>query len=256
MKIFSLNVNSFDKNGNRYDLMRDNIEKRKKIALSLAKFIVDEEYDIAFLQEVDYKDNIEIFIYYFARRGYQVKLPTGLENSKIDFCNMIVAKEMVNINYIINNSKFPSARWQEIKISNEIYMLNIHAKDEKRFMEPLSNYLYQKNNHASIIMGDFNLAGNQDRKNSLKSEKDAIVSNDLFLKKFKDCGYIDIKDVDKPYTYYLSKVRGRRLDHCFASKSVANQFECVGHTCDDINVSLNSTKGLTDHCGIVLDISL
>ena len=117
------------KNENRYSRMRENIEKRKKTALSIAKFIVDKEYDIAFLQEVDYKDNIEIFICYFSRRGYQVKIPTGLENSKIDFCNMIVAREMVNINYVINDSKFPSARWQEIKIANKIYMLNIHAKD-------------------------------------------------------------------------------------------------------------------------------
>lgn len=256
MKIFSLNVNNFDKSKNRYSRIRDNIEKRKKTALSIAKFIVDEEYDIAFLQEVDYKDNIEIFIYYFARRGYQVKIPTSLENSKIDFCNMIVAREMVNINYIINDSKFPFARWQEIKISNKIYMLNIHAKDEKRFKEPLKNYLSQKNNHASIIMGDFNLAGERDRENILESEKDTIVSNDIFLKEFEDCGYIDIKDVDKPYTYYPGKERGRRLDHCFVSESVVKQFTCIGHTCDDINISLNSSKGFTNHCGIILDINL
>ena len=256
MKIFSLNVNSFDKNENRYDGLRDNIEKRKKTALAIAEFIVNEEYDIAFLQEVDYKDNIEIFIYYFARRGYQVKIPTSLENSKVDFCNMIVARETVNINYIINDSQFPSARWQEIKISDKIFMLNIHAKDEERFKGPLKNYLSQKNNYASIIMGDFNLAGEQDRENILDSEKEAIVSNDIFLKEFTDCGYIDIKDVDRPYTYYPAEERGRRLDHCFVSESIVKHFTCIGYTCVDINVLLNSSKGFTDHCGIILDINL
>lgn len=256
MKIFSLNVNNFDRGRNRNSKFRDNIEKRKKIALLIAKFIVDEEYDIAFLQEVDYKDNIEIFIYYFARRGYQVKIPTGLQNSKVEFCNMIVAREMVNISYIISESKFPSARWQEIKISNEIYMLNIHAKDEKRFKEPLIKYLSQKYNYASIIMGDYNLAGEQDRENILESEKAVIASNESFLNKFKDFGYIDIKDTEKFYTYYPSEERGRRLDHCFVSESIIKQFKCIGYTYNDINTSLNSLKGLTNHCGIILDINI
>lgn len=252
MKIFSLNVNSFDKNRNRYRL-RDNIELRKQTALLIAKFILDKNYDIVFLQEVDYKDNIDIFIYYFVRRGYQVKLPTDLENSRIDFCNMIIAKETVNINYITNNLRYPSARWQEIKVFDEIYLLNIHAKDEERFREPLEKYLFQKSNCKSIIMGDLNLAGYDDRQKILKTEEEVVISNSNFLKIFENNGYIDIKDMNNPFTYYLDKNCGRRLDHCFVSESLFNKFKCIGYTYDDINKSLNP-DGLTDHCAIILDL--
>lgn len=270
MKIFSLNVNRFGKTVNfKYNKStpaeivewRNDCNLRKETAKDIAKYVTDSRngIDVALFQEVDYKECFDEFVSYFVRMGYQVKIPQGIGfDFGVAFTNMIVAKADAEIVYKQNQYCDVIARWQECKINfndKEIFILNLHA--DSRFYYPLQKYIPMRKSDDFIVMGDFNAASNDDRAVKKEENDEVLIFNTEVVNIFKDNGFVDIKDGENSYTYYPdgNKQSGRRLDHCFVSESMSNNFRCIGNTDETVNASLHSETGFTDHSAIILEIT-
>lgn len=270
MKIFSLNVNRFGKTKNfkynnstpieKADWYSDlNCDLRKATARNIANYVIDskKKIDIALFQEVDYRqESFNEFVSYFVKMGYQVKIPQGIGfTSRVAFTNMIVVKDNIQIVYEPNQYCDVLARWQECKINfknREISILNLHA--DFRFYDPLQKYIPMRKDDYFIVMGDYNAASNEDRAVKKEEDDEILISNTKIINIFNDNAFVDIKDKKNIYTYYPHGRSGRRLDHCFISKSLKDSFECIGETDGNVNALLHSDTGLTDHSAIILEI--
>lgn len=274
MKIFSLNVNRFGKTVNfKYKQSTPmeianwnsdfNCNLRKAIAKDIAKYVTDNRnnIDIALFQEVDYQECFEEFVSYFIRLGYQVNIPQGIGfDPMIAFTNMIVVKPDIKIAYQPTRYCNVIARWQECKINlndKEIYILNLHADGSTRFCDPLQKYIPMRKDKYFVVIGDYNAASNDDRAEKLKETDKVLIFNTEVLNIFKNNGFVDIKDKENIYTYYPDKNKqsGRRLDHCFISNNVSENFSCKGYTDETVNALVYPDTGFTDHSAIILEIN-
>lgn len=255
MKIFSLNVNSFDGTKNRFNtkIKRDDLCLRKDRAKKIAEYIIDKknEIDIAIFQEVDCLEGMsDFYISIFKQARYkEIDLKNLDKNTK--FCNLIVAKSNleIDIDYIENDfSSIRLNRWLEVVINDrnknrKVHLLNFHRKDASDVYSILK-YFKNRKNENSIVMGDFNAARKEHREIE-KKDSYIIYENTEFLNLFNDSGYRE--KGDKKFTFYTeeNKCNGRRIDHCFVSGDISNC--CEGYTDKNLNK-------LTDHLAIVLDI--
>lgn len=109
MKIYSLNVNSFDGTINRFnkEIKRDDICSRKDRAKKIAEYIMDKknEIDIAIFQEVDCMEGMyDFYISIFKQDGYK-EIKAEILDSNTKFCNLIVTKpnQDIKVDFVENN---------------------------------------------------------------------------------------------------------------------------------------------------------
>ncbi|MFG6378308.1 MAG: endonuclease/exonuclease/phosphatase family protein [Lachnospiraceae bacterium] len=255
MRIFSLNLNSFDGTKNRFNtkIKRDDICLRKDRAKKIAEYIMNEKHkiDIAIFQEVDCLEGMcDFYVSIFEQAGYKkIKLEILKKNTK--FCNLIVAKSNPDIEVDPVKNDFSIIRlnrWLEVTINDKnatrkVNLLNFHRKDASD-VYALLKYFKNRQDRDSIVIGDFNAARN-DHRDIQHKDSYIVYENTEFLNLFESLGYNE--KGDKKFTFYNKedKSDGRRIDHCFVSGDISDCCEC--YTDESLN-------GLTDHLAIVLDI--
>lgn len=209
--IISINVNGFcgccnkckpnNKGSKCFEIRRSYIKKIKT-------FInINNENDLAILQEIPYEDKMYNFLEEeFA--DFEILKPNHLQ-SYAKQCTIAIFSPKSNWERAEEGLKYSKDEKGEFDFGNkfvelqlgEINLLGVHMPDDKNMWENLISTIKDKNKF-SIIVGDFNAHENIHR----GMDK---ISDDL--KKIRECGYKDLVSNDL-VTYYHAMTT---IDHLF-----------------------------------------
>lgn len=125
-----------------------------------------------------------------------------------------------------------SHRWNEVYIpSLQLFLLGVHVPnvnetyDKHFFWKQIMQYAYQRRNDRAMIIGDFNTARRDEKKNAPLKYSDFIMT-------LMENGWVDAwKQIHKDkldHTWFSHKNNGFRLDYLFLSPKLSDSLAACG----------------------------
>lgn len=125
------------------------------------------------------------------------------------------------------SEQYGSHRWNEVCIpSLQLFLLGVHVPNVNEtygklfFWKQIMQYAYQRRNDRAMMIGDFNTARRDEKKNALLQYSD-------FIMKLTENGWVDAwKQIHKgklDHTWFSHKNNGFRLDYLFLSPKLSNR---------------------------------